>query len=85
MTSKQSSMVCPTCGGTEFRDRDGGPDSYEDDIFYIDEVCTNCGTYLHGWTDKWMTEDDDPVASNQERSRAREQDSPPRTSYPTSR
>ena len=56
---------CPTCGGTEFYDRDGGPDTYEDDITYTDRVCSSCRTYEHGWTDEWLTEDDEPV-SNQD-------------------
>ncbi len=61
MASIPEIVICPTCGGTEFRDRDGGPDSWHDDITWTDEVCTRCGTYLHGWTDKWLDEHVEPV------------------------
>jgi len=51
-------LKCPTCGGTAFTERDGGPDGYHDDITWTDAVCNVCGTYRHGWTDEWLTEDD---------------------------
>ena len=64
---------CPTCGGTEFWDRDGGPGGYHDDITWTDRVCRKCGTYEHGWTDQWLDEDGEPV-SNQDRDPAKERE-----------
>jgi ribosomal protein S27AE len=49
-------LTCPRCGSTRFREVDCGPDTYEDDIFYISQVCTNCGLWLSGWTDRWLVD-----------------------------
>jgi hypothetical protein len=46
-------MECPRCGGIEFAQVDCGPDSYDDDIFYISDVCKKCGLWHDGWDDKW--------------------------------
>lgn len=47
-------MQCPRCKGEKFTEKDCGPDSYEDDIFYISYVCDGCKLYNSGWTDKWL-------------------------------
>lgn len=47
-------MKCPRCNNTKFNEIDCGPDSYEDDITYISEICTKCDLYLSGWTNKWL-------------------------------
>lgn len=67
---------CPRCGGTEFSEHDRGPDSYDDDIFYISEKCLKCGLWLDGWTHEWfesedaMDNDEAPwTASKEEKSR----------------
>jgi len=44
---------CPRCGGTKFTEHDCGPDSYEDDIFYLSYSCDNCGLWYDGWDDAW--------------------------------
>lgn len=49
---------CPRCGNTTFDEIDCGPDSYEDDIFYISQRCTKCGLWHSGWTDKWLIDVD---------------------------
>lgn len=45
---------CPRCGGTDFRDIDCGPDSYDDDITYTSEKCNSCGLWYDGWSHKWL-------------------------------
>lgn len=47
-------MICPKCNNTTFHEIDCGPDSYEDDVFYISYKCKKCGLWLSGWTDKWL-------------------------------
>lgn len=47
-------MICPRCQGTSFTEHDCGPDSYEDDIFYISESCDGCGLWYDGWRNKWL-------------------------------
>ena len=47
-------MNCPRCNGEKFREIDCGPDSYEDDISYVSELCEKCGLYHSGWTGKWL-------------------------------
>ncbi len=49
-------MQCPRCKTEQFKEIDCGPDSYEDDIFYISYICIKCGLYNSGWTDKWLIE-----------------------------
>jgi len=49
-------MTCPRCGGSNFTERDCGPDTYDDDIFYISEVCTGCGLWHSSWTDRWLVD-----------------------------
>lgn len=51
---KDKALKCPRCGGTQFRELDCGPDSYDDDIVYVSQVCIGCGLYHSGWTDKWL-------------------------------
>lgn len=46
-------LTCPRCGGTEFYDIDCGPDSWDDDIFYISERCKKCELWHDGWNDNW--------------------------------
>ena len=56
-----SEEKCPRCGGTEFREYDRGPDTYDDDITYTSEECVKCELWRDGWTDKWSDgEDGDP-------------------------
>lgn len=50
--------ACPRCGGQEFGERECGPDSYEDDITYTSDVCTRCGLWHSGWTDRWLVDCD---------------------------
>lgn len=47
---------CPRCNGNDFRQVECGPDSYEDDIFYMSTICNNCGLYYSGWTGKWLVD-----------------------------
>jgi hypothetical protein len=47
-------VKCPRCGNDKFNEVDCGPDSYDDDIFYISYICKQCGLYNSGWTDKWL-------------------------------
>ena len=47
-------MQCPRCKNKQFKEVDCGPDSYEDDVFYISDICTKCGLYNCGWTDNWL-------------------------------
>ncbi len=49
-------LQCPRCGGTDFTEHDCGPDSYDDDIFYISESCNRCGLWHDGWTDRWLVD-----------------------------
>lgn len=56
--SNEDRMVCPRCGGTQFSQRDCGPDGWDDDIFYISDVCETCGLWHDGWTDKWYVDVD---------------------------
>ena len=51
-------MICPRCKGTEFKEIDCGPDGYEDDIFYLSDICKKCGLYFSGWTNKWYIDCD---------------------------
>ena len=52
-------LKCPRCGSTEFYEMDCGPDGYEDDITWTSEVCTKCGLWHSGWTDKWLIDVED--------------------------
>lgn len=54
MVTDPNGTQCPRCGRSEFDDHDCGPDSYEDDIFYISWSCRHCGLWLSGWTDRWL-------------------------------
>jgi hypothetical protein len=47
-------LTCPRCGGKDFVEVDCGPDSYDDDIFYISQICQKCKLWHSGWTDKWL-------------------------------
>lgn len=49
-------IVCPRCGGTEFDDRDCGPDGYDDDITWSADVCKACGLWYSSWVDKWLVD-----------------------------
>ena len=51
---KKFGTICPRCGGEVFKEIDCGPDSYDDDFFYISKICKKCGLYNSGWTDKWF-------------------------------
>lgn len=51
-------LICPRCGGREFRELDCGPDSWEDDIYYISHLCQACGLYYSGWTERWLIDCD---------------------------
>lgn len=51
-------LVCPRCGGTDFREIDCGPDGYEDDIVYSSDICTSCGLYHSGWSLLWLIDCD---------------------------
>jgi hypothetical protein len=48
--------TCPRCGGTEFRQLDCGPDSYEDDRFWFSYQCRACELWWDGWEDKWLVD-----------------------------
>ena len=50
--------VCPRCGGTEFEEIECGPDTWEDDVFYISYRCKKCGLWYDGWTEKWYVDVD---------------------------
>lgn len=52
-------ICCPRCGNTRFDEIDCGPDSYEDDIFYISYRCTECGLWLDGWSNEWYADIED--------------------------
>lgn len=54
MNHLEENLVCPRCGGTEFYDHDCGPDSYEDDIFYLSYSCKDCKLWYDGWSHKWL-------------------------------
>ena len=47
-------LTCPRCGSQVFEERDCGPDGYDDDITYTSEICSQCGLWHSGWTDKWL-------------------------------
>jgi ribosomal protein S27AE len=47
---------CPRCGGLEFREVECGPDNYENDITYRSDICSNCGLYYSGWSNKWLVD-----------------------------
>ena len=49
-------LICPRCGNTDFVEVDCGPDSYDDDIFYISDICTSCNLWHSGWTDMWLVD-----------------------------
>ena len=47
-------LKCPRCDGKEFWDRDCGPDSWDDDIYYLSYVCKKCELWFDGWVDDWL-------------------------------
>lgn len=47
-------LTCPRCHSTEFTNVDCGPDTYEDDIFYISHICIGCKLWWNGWDGKWL-------------------------------
>jgi len=58
MSKINEPKVCPRCGYTDFRDVDCGPDSWDDDIFYISYVCKKCSLWYDGWKNKWLVLND---------------------------
>lgn len=55
---------CPRCG-SQTKELDRGPDTYDDDITYTSHLCEVCGVIYHGWFDMWQSEDDDDDRQNQ--------------------
>lgn len=47
-------LICPRCDNSkDFTVHDCGPDSYEDDVFYLSYTCDRCGLWYDGWRYDW--------------------------------